>query len=55
MDTVTESKLAIAIARQGGMGVIHRNLTIEEQVKEVAIVKRAANGIITKPATLKEK
>lgn len=52
MDTVTESRLAIAIARQGGIGIIHRNFTIENQVKEVEIVKRSANGIIHSPATL---
>ena len=52
MDTVTESKLAIAIAQQGGIGIIHRNLSIEDQAKEVRIVKRAANGIIYHPAVL---
>ncbi|MBN8218312.1 MAG: IMP dehydrogenase [Spirochaetes bacterium] len=52
MDTVTESKLAIAIARVGGIGVIHRNLSIPDQVREVQIVKRSANGVIHHPATL---
>lgn len=52
MDTVTESRLAIAIARAGGIGVIHRNLAIPEQVREVQIVKRSANGLIHHPATL---
>ena len=52
MDTVTESKLAISIAQQGGIGIIHKNLSIEDQAKEVRIVKRAANGVIYSPATL---
>ena len=52
MDTVTESKLAICLAQQGGIGVIHRNLSIDEQVKEVRIVKRSANGIIHQPAVM---
>ncbi len=52
MDTVTEWKLAVALAREGGMGVIHRNLTIEEQIREVDKVKRSANGVILDPVTL---
>ncbi len=52
MDTVTESGLAIALAQQGGLGVIHKNLTIEQQVKEVYLVKRSVNGIIQDPVTL---
>ena len=52
MDTVTESALAIAMAQQGGLGFIHKNLTIEQQVKEVYLVKRSVNGIIQDPITL---
>jgi IMP dehydrogenase len=53
MDTVTESKMAIAIAREGGIGVIHKNMSIEEQARQVAIVKRAENGMIYDPITIK--
>lgn len=49
MDTVTESKMAIAIARQGGLGVIHKNMSIEQQCEEVTIVKRSENGVIKNP------
>jgi IMP dehydrogenase len=52
MDTVTEARLAIAMARLGGIGVIHRNLSIEEQVGEVDRVKRSQSGMITDPVTL---
>ena len=52
MDTVTESQLAIAIAREGGIGVIHKNMSIDNQAREVAIVKRAENGMIYDPVTI---
>jgi IMP dehydrogenase len=53
MDTVTEAKMAIAIAREGGIGVIHKNMSIEDQARQVAIVKRAENGMIYDPVTIK--
>ena len=52
MDTVTESQMAIAIAREGGIGVIHKNMSIEDQARQVAIVKRAENGMIYDPITI---
>ena len=52
MDTVTEHRMAIALAQEGGLGVVHKNLTIEAQSQEVEKVKRSANGIITDPVTL---
>ena len=53
MDTVTEAAMAIAIAREGGIGVIHKNMSIEDQARQVAIVKRAENGMIYDPVTIK--
>ena len=55
MDTVTESSLAIALSQEGGLGVIHKNMSIEQQVGEVSKVKRSANGVITDPVTLPPK
>src|SRR6266511_2439317 len=52
MDTVTEARLAIALAREGGIGVLHRNLSIEAQVAEVDKVKRSESGMIVEPVTL---
>jgi IMP dehydrogenase len=52
MDTVTEARLAIALAREGGIGIVHRNLSIEEQVSEIDKVKRSESGMIVEPVTL---
>lgn len=52
MDTVTEARMAIAMARQGGMGILHRNLSIEDQAYQVDLVKRTQTGMITNPVTI---
>src|SRR6478752_9405954 len=52
MDTVTEARLAIALARAGGLGIVHRNLSVEDQVAEVDKVKRSESGMIVEPVTL---
>ncbi|MCA8941434.1 MAG: IMP dehydrogenase, partial [Planctomycetes bacterium] len=52
MDTVTEARMAVALAQQGGIGIVHKNLSIEQQVAEVDTVKRSANGVIIDPVTL---
>ena len=52
MDTVTENKLAISIARQGGIGIIHKNMTVEQQAEQVRSVKRSESGMIVDPVTL---
>ena len=52
MDTVTESKMAIALAREGGMGIVHKNLTISQQCNEIDKVKRSESGMILDPVTI---
>ena len=54
MDTVTEGKLAIALAREGGIGIVHRNLSIFDQAQEVDKVKRSESGMITDPITMEQ-
>ena len=54
MDTVTEARMAIAIAREGGIGIIHKNMSIEQQADEVDKVKRSENGVIVNPFSLTE-
>src|SRR3954469_10691576 len=51
MDTVTEARMAVAMARQGGIGILHRNLSIEEQAQQVDLVKRSEAGMVTNPVT----
>ena len=52
MDTVTESEMAVALAREGGIGIIHKNLTIEQQCSEIDKVKRSDSGMILDPVTI---
>jgi IMP dehydrogenase len=54
MDTVTEANMAIAMARQGGIGVIHKNMSIKEQASQVKVVKRAESGMIYDPITIEK-
>src|SRR5674476_118978 len=55
MDTVTESRMAIAMAREGGIGILHRNLSIDDQAYQVDLVKRTQTGIIPNPVTIHPK
>src|SRR5690606_19615487 len=52
MDTVTEARMAIAMARQGGLGVLHRSVSIDEQARQVDLVKRSESGMVTDPVTI---
>ena len=52
MDTVTEARLAIAIAQEGGIGIVHKNLTVDEQAREVSKVKRYESGVVKEPITI---
>jgi len=54
MDTVTESDMAIAIAREGGIGILHKNMSIDRQAEQVDLVKRSESGMIQKPITLSQ-
>src|SRR5689334_23342675 len=54
MDTVTEASLAMALAREGGLGILHKNMTIEKQAQQVRKVKRSESGLILDPITLQE-
>ncbi len=51
MDTVTEARMAVAMARQGGVGILHRNLSIDDQARQVDLVKRSEAGMVTNPVT----
>lgn len=55
MDSVTDARLAIAIARQGGIGIIHKNLSIADQAEQVRIVKRSESGMIIDPVTISQR